>query len=1279
MSKFNLSSNVKIDPSLPGAEAGLAPQGTNAIDDLNEQNKKQGMLPVWNEAIDIDTAKDMRSKNALAPDLVSKLSEFESRQNTLLDNNFEPLVQPPTGPEELNRVAVTGNPTRNIGKVGLDVDPNERIVGPEGKRFTSEVVKKLQDEQRNREARIFRKNNRARHLENANDLDLAFKNKKFSLPDINQFKKSVKATGDSANNILINIKKDVNENPYDINFLDHVKNTYGVTANQASLVMEDSFMDFGKLLMNKRREKEVSSGNEILDLFQGGLEDLPVEISSAAFHDENGNVGIEISAAARYLDNLHNSRYVEATGQKNNSDILVRKGLIETGLAKNYFTIGKHQNTDGKGNPKGPEVEALFIEKALFDNIRSYGDYANTDPIKIGAVAATGGGTGAIGEFALVAKKDTRRPTGTVPKTKQNNMFTNFTDTLANGYRKYDNDALNFEVILLNTGIDINKKAEEALATGNLELAKISPREMEMYKHISNFYNLIPWNKISNEKDPEIQADYAQSNSRKLESIAKQTVNAYQLQSALPNGHKVGPGIKTDPSSERNYVYSYNSSEQNSTVMRGLLSGYSSETSRSLFLKTKGDQNLISPEDLKSLYSLAQRGGKISPARREQIYILMIAREMAIVEGQGGGSIPDDVLIRNLTPNVLRKWAEQGTGLLAMNNPLLEADPSNTEKRLLNPLMSPTIDINKLADMPNDIWNGVSNGLKRMSEDPKHHGAVFQMLKSLSKYVDAGEAKSVLNTFNVFPDMNSGGRWNAILSDSEYKAVQAVSRMGFFLDQAAQGENVGFMGTAMLNDSIYPFGNPRLMIAEAIVYELEENLGNDYDKQIGGLLTDLFNSDEGAKLADDFIKNPAMVVDYGMAITGAAKVAIDRFYKMIRNADEIAQSKGEALASDRLEQIKVVNNLTSEGIEESLRESVALALGSLSNPSYSANMQKMGIALGMLNIPLVFDGYGNSTHRIGQTVRKPIFNSKVTMSTKSGDILTSFKLEDEYFSDAPGHRKEVTFRKIVNPTTKEVSYEANMPSVYSAQAMAASPAVGHYTERAMISRALEIFESRFGKLDNNVIDGHDSIGMDFADSFLYQDIFQNEAIFDILEENLPRKQVNSSRRLIADKVKELIKKSDSIRLGNDSDYSHITEYLDDIFKGLSEVSIDNDVKLLPGQQRNKVQAIDSNLNMLREANQKGIWSPIDRTRLTIASLSGKTYNFDYLPNIREDNSFLVDTKKFFNWYTNYFYNPLSRKQNNELTSAKATRSNVVDAMKKVSKYMRGTFRNGREL
>ena len=145
-------------------------------------------------------------------------------------------------------------------------------------------------------------------------------------------------------------------------------------------------------------------------------------------------------------------------------------------------------------------------------------------------------------------------------------MFSNFTSTLSNSFRIHSNPALQADAGFISAATTY----DQAYMNGQ----EITPIMSMLNVAAEKFYKLKPWAGAKlNDQNPEVVAQEKQnileSRSRKLKLMANQVADAANLNVQLPNGHKVGGGVFVDPSAMRNYVYAYNSSEQNSTIMRG--------------------------------------------------------------------------------------------------------------------------------------------------------------------------------------------------------------------------------------------------------------------------------------------------------------------------------------------------------------------------------------------------------------------------------------------------------------------------------------------------------------------------------------------------------------------------------------------------------------------------------------------------------------------------------------------------------------------------------------
>ena len=969
----------------------------------------------------------------------------------------------------------------------------------------------------------------------------------------------------------------------------------------------------------------------------------------------NGLVAVEEKAFENFLAANLNGRMVEATQQPNSADETMGRGLGAAGVGKQYFTrVEGYQPVDGEGVAKGPKINGYAMTATLFSQNKKYRDYANLSPIRVGAAAATNNSTTSMGALSLFQKRDTPRPRAGRSKKELLNtsgMFRNFTSVISDAFRIHSNSVLRADsgfisdVVAHDTAYMNGQPITESMAMVNAAAEK--------------FYKLKTWSgaAIIN-PDPQVadkaKKAIAESRSRKLKLMANQVADASNLNTQLPKGHKVGGGVFVDPSSMRNYVYAYNSSEQNSTVMRGSLRGYSSEMSVSKIKNKKSTEPMVTKAELNALRnrSSSSGGGQITPSDRETLFLIMLAREMANIDGEGGRTRTDEQLLPLITPAFVNDIAAKGAAIkqYSENNFDAQKQGNAIESKSTLKEFDPTQTL------------ALQGALFAMSTSPKHHGAVQQMLESADSYVNS-VGSSLLTTFNVFPDMSSAGRLNAVMNADGHLGAQLISRMGYYLSQSymptdfanplpAVGENAGN----------FPVGNPRLYVAEALIHSLNHSATEgELDSSLANFLEDLFTTEFGAALADTFMKTPAMVVDYGMAISGAGKVAAGLFDKLISQADAAGLGSSAKLAI-----LAESNNATLADIKNSLAASAAEALASVANPIYSQSFQALGLGLGVLNKSPVYVGYDGSIHQVGQQEHRQIFGSSVTISDNTG-MSSSVPMREESLTDSPGKRVEPKSMKI------DGRWEFSVPSVYSAQGQAWSPAVGHYTERAIISKALEIYETRFGKLDNNILDGHDSIGMDFAQSYHFQNILQNEAIFKVLKQDLPAKAAKASLDVMQETTRS-IGRLEKVTLGPNSEYSHLTDYLDDLFDSIKEMDT-NPIGATPKQISNRKEAKLRTLTSLKKANEQNIWSP-KGSETTQAIAVGTTQVVFNKKSSSDASSFQVEGKAFALWYQDTFLKPAQEAYRQFALRSPKLRENLLAAMGQVPENFRAGFRNG---
>ena len=1221
---------TNIDPLQQLQQQGLQPDGTPS------QGVSFGTTPTAPPTYSGMSAEQIAAVRNIPgfEEEVSAFDAYEAQMQQYNRENIQPLRKPP-GQTPRETFPLGDQPQTQVGQNFLA----ENIRTPGGEVEPLEVQIERQRLETNRANAAATQNNLGARLKNSQELK-SFLSPTFQKPQVDDLTRQVLTSGLKLNDIDLNIKTSQLDPGRSISALEHMKEKYSASETEVALFAEDTYLGAAKIMLGLQNKIEADeSGFEFMDL--GGE-----TLGDATFQASNGLVVVEAKAFENFLAANFNGRMVEATQQPNNPDEPMGRALARAGVNKSYYEwVDGYQPVDGDGVAKGPKVSGYAMTATLKMQNDKYRDYANLSPIRIGAAAATNNSTTSMGSLSLFQKRDTPRPKGDLAKQIKNSsgMFGNFTSTLSNAFRIHSNPTLQADAGFISDA----KAYDQAYMNGQ----EITPTMSMLNAAAEKFYKLKTWSGAKlNDPNPDVVAQEKQkileSRARKLKLMANQVADATNLNVQLPNGHKVGGGVFVDPSAMRNYVYAYNSSEQNSTIMRGSLRGYASQTLTSRIKDRSSSSPMITPSELTSLRNKTRRGGEITAADREIIFLLMLGREMVNVGGESGRTRTDEQLLPLITPSFVRDVALKGKAI--KQYAAVNADP----QKLTN-----AIEAENTSSMLDPSQNNALQGaLFAMSASPKHHGAVQQMLEAADSYVTA-EGASTLMTFNVFPDMSSAGRLNAVFNADGALGAEIISRMGYYLSKDYT-QHPNAMASIGEGAGTFPLGNPRLYVAEAVIHSLHNSVAEgEMNSSLADFLEDLFTTEMGADLADTFMKTPAMVVDYGMAISGAGKVAAGLFSKLIKEADNAGYN-----ASSKLAMMAEANNVTMAEITDSIAGATAEALASVANPAYSKAFQKMGLALGVLNKSPVYVGYDGNVHQVGQRERREIFGSSVTVSDNTG-FSSSAPMREETLTDAPGKRVDPQARKV------DGRWEFSTPSVYSAQSQAWSPAVGHYTERAIISRALEIYEKRFGKFDNNILDGHDSIGMDFAQSYHFQNILQNEAIFDVLEQDLPRKAARASLQAMQESIKE-INKIDKVTLGPNSDYSHLTDYLDDLYDSLKTMDV-NPIGATPEVVRNRRNALTRNLSVLKEANLRNIWSPKGPEQTQ--EIAGVSFNKN---NSSDASSFQVEGKDFAKWYFDSFYKPAEIAAKNFISVAPYLRKNMLEATKKVPEGMRAFFRNG---
>ena len=1272
----------------------------------------------------LNVDEEFEKETGVSPGLIKQLQEAGQSENPLVKqyNQFasarktqhqvdttkfgfdiaenEPVARQPGSVEPSQEPQTLGG-RRNIGiqdeALTATSPPALDTVGSEGTPLAPSRIQKLAEEERNRQQNIIRQNETAKKIQLSSDLDSKYKSD-YNLGSRTAILSSIQGLGKVINDIEVDIQEP-NKPPVKksglVALTDHFNKDVSVEEQVDSLAVNDllfeSIVSNSKILLSKSTPEALQEGDTELDKF---LSDFNLEafdetsFENKAFHDQTGKVGVKEGALGRIIVN----NVVESLNQARRSDNKISKS--DTALAKvveralidsGYVVPGVYKVLNAKGEPTqknkelGQDHKAQFITRKLYDVIRQVGKNTGLDPIKLSAQSVTDPTGRAVGEFRDKAKTaKTARPKGIEAQRKgaaeRKTVYGEYTEAYRKSYRSHDLDVNTrqaFYLSALSTYANTPSAQRQQLSN---DVQAFAAHAAKIYK-----FDLAEVNKLDPSDTTREGQLRSQNFKQKLGIITKQVADARALQQAMPEGHRIGEASFVDETSQRNYPLAYNSSEQNSRVHRGSLKGHNRVYSTSLLANnTRSDAQLISAGDLESIRTV----GKNRDARHEEIAaLLMLGREfinpknIPELHGINTTFVPDDILIRYITPSFIKGLAGAGASLTAINQAVGQL-PEFDSIIQQDPSQLPVGEI----QLPPESKKGlmVSNALSEM--EPKHAGQTEQMLVFAANYVNASETglKSVKGGFQVLPDMNSAGRFQSAIYSGGQKGYQLISTLGFVVTNS--NTNPEFAQKVGADGVDWSVKNPRAWTAENIVDSLERKMLDGVDnlddpaylENVTGFLESMFNDTNGVNYADELAKFPNMVVDYGMGIYGASQQGVKGLENSIKkwNDDWLAKNEQaiingqetlENSPSAQYDRILKSSGISTEAANQYIADVTAEALIEVTNPQFSKAQQMLGTAAGMLDLPLVSVGYDGQVLPIGKRGRRRLPGASVTVTGSSGQEL--FGLEGP-IRDTPEAAAEAKF-------IKETA-EWNEPLPYSAQSQAYSPGIGHVTERAFISEALKLKEQRMGPHQDIILDGHDSIGMSPLDSFVYQQELQGRAVEKVSNAKIPSKSVARNLQVVFDEIKGIASSDTEVVLGPDSEkYFHITDYLDGVYSQIVEAEVDARTAKDPKALANLKRKLQRQIRMLHDAQNKGVWSPKGSSR-TLLGL-----NFNPSEKATAD-SFSVEPKLFAKWYIEHVFNPARKEIEKHILSLGDSQENLIKDLMNVQDSKRSFFTNNRK-
>ena len=1256
----------------------------------------QAITPEWTGSIPVEVAEQLANLPGYENDAnvqafralqASSQGVMAPAQNQAETTLFEEDVfGPRTTPMATGSADTEVNPVLNeLYNTGPAVAENltipESVVSITGGDIKGQDIETLAKEQARRSAQVNRSNNMAARIAFSEDLDTSLKAEKFPLASRERATRFIANVGDSLmgvevldpkigayENGLGRILNKINEGETDSNNL--------ITSAATTFLVGQALVRSSKMLAGKANRESLPEEDVLGGILEAsGLSSISEVGTPAAFHDERGLVGIkEGSLGANLLQGISDSVRQARGSNKGiafdpNDAAVIEQALVDGG----YLVPAPYIVKDSSGKPTKKRKElaeehtALFMTRKLYDSVNGMQEVSELAELKLGAQAITTPDGMALGEGAKYAPGSKRKPKGLPSQAagaNKDNVFTSYDKTLRKSFRAHDEQVLAVQAVQLSalqtylqTPIDQRDQLPEQVKILALDMAiqhkikteRVDPRSQTKRGKLS-YYNAM----------------------QKVGNVSKNIGDAANLQSQLPQGHRIGGAMWADKTTNRNYITAYNSSEHNK-AHRSSLRGHDRHISRSKILNsTSPTTPLITQKDLDSLRTLFKGNSSRTQAHDETAFLLSAGRSLI----PNSGTTPDSVLIRQITPANLAMFANLSNAFssvaeVAAQGENLKLVGSNPEKLTLDPQVLQNINASELQASL-DLATAV---------DKKHAGQTQQLLNAVSSYINAGENSTVKLHSIDLADMKAASRLLAATHAGSQKGAQLVRYMGWFITESTTSPE---SNQPIIDGVDHTTENTRMFTIKNILDILESSRLDQSDSgESGGterIVIDVLNSalitTKAPQYADTIAKLSNMVLEYGMGLTGSTEAMLKGF------GDFLTEFQNDHIAAGLPQETSPLQNFndqlyaegfTQEDVVESLFDVFSRSLMEVANLGYAQSMQKVFMAGAMLNIPAVFTGYDGQKFPIGRTGRKPIYGETVIIKGQKSTQENPSYSEVQDLPAAPADSKFI-----------EAEGTFNEPMPYSAVAQAAGPAHGHNVERALVTATFDTLQERLGEHRDIILDIHDAVGLPPLEGLMFSQILNTESTRKVLQYDLPRHTTMAVISDIEFKLAKLLRQ-DSMILGPDSEYAELTDWFDRSWENLiSDNSLVNpharhggagevdsvvlrDKKALASRKRRLLKT----KNVLAKAKELGLWSPKEGGLWVLGT------KFESADNSTQ-SSFSVDPKAFVAWYVSNILKEARNGADTELLQLGHSVQNLVEDMANVDPDKSMFMRSGRD-
>ena len=1198
-------------------------------------------------------------------------TEHQAATSAFEQEAFDPrATPPPTGRSDVEINPLLTDVYSESPAAPVEVEAPQNLVGITGEDLSASKTDHLARQETRRQQQQFRQNDMASRIAAAEDIDASLKSQGVveasrtraigfidsianSLGGIEVEQHSAatqKVPGPSSiENGLGRLLNRINENESDTNNI--------ITPSALSAVLAQSVVRNSKILAAKANKEALPEGDSsdplasILDA--SGLTSIEEVGAPTAFHDELGLVGIQKgSLGGRILgqvaDSVRQARGAERGPTFDQTDALVlEEALIDAG----YIVPGTYIVRDSKGEATkkskelSQEHEANFMTRKMFDAVKGLAEYSQLDDIKLGAQAITDSSGEAIGEGKLYGPKSKPKPKGKgqeLKGKKNETVFTKYQQTYKKAFRAYDNQVqvtqglgLSALQTYLTTPLDQRATLPENLKT--LAHATAKTFDFKLYASDSKEITLDPNAATKKEKLAFFNA------MQKLGNISKQVADGVNLQGQLPDGHRVGGAMHVDPTVQRQYTTAYNSSEQNSLAQRGALRGHDRKITRTRIMEsTSSTAPLLTEADINRFVAISQ--GKTKPRQGDYEVAFILSAARALIPGSK--TKPDVELLPLITPQLLMQGAKKheamaALGQLGMTPENLQLLGSNPEKMVL--------DQQGLQQISNAELKGALGFMNEVER--KHAGQTQQLFRFLHDYMNSDQAIIPAHILDI-SDMISAGRTQAAVHAGTAKGAQLVSYQGWYITESAHNPEAN---QPVADGVDYTTQNPRMFTVKNTLDILEMKRLDKRDKgEEGGIeaavldsMTDFMTTDKAPDYADTFAKLGNMVLEYGMGLGGSTDKMISGFVKALDKwQKDLIEANDPKRPLDDFDARLKSEGYSRADLGEALFDVFSGALLEVGNLGYAQALSRVHTAGAMLGLPAVLVGYDGQVMPVGKVGRKKIYGETAVIKGKSRNVTADVYGGVQDVPEAPAESKYI-----------EATGTFSEPLPYSGVAQAIAPAIGHVTERALITDAMNKMQERLGEHRDIIIDNHDSVGMSPLESIVFQNILNTESTRDVLKTDIPRETTKETIRRIEVKLRQLLSQ-DHVVMGPDSDFADLTDYFDLRYKRLMESESPDAGQFTDEKSKQSYKRrLIKEKKLLQSAYEKGLWSPKDPSIILGTKFLTKEN--------ANQSSFSVKPAEFVRWYVDNILKPARSGADKELINLGNDVQNLVEDMASV--------------